>query len=102
MVSRSSRKRTMTKKAEADVQESLDAIEDFEQQLEDLKAQWEEQADDISDIWAEKLDEVEEMSVTPRRADVAVEFCGLAWAPVWRATLKDGRQLDMPARERVN
>ncbi len=102
VISRSSRKRRMTKQAEADVQESLEAIEDFEQQLEDLKAQWEEQAADISDLWAEKLDEVEEFEVKPRRADVTIEFCGLAWVPTWRATLEDGRVVDLPAREQVS
>jgi hypothetical protein len=101
MVSRASRKHTLEKQAQADVQESLDAIEDFEQQLEDLKAQWEEQADEISDRWAEKLDQVEKVSITPRRADVTIEFCGLAWAPAWRVTLRDGRQLDLLARELV-
>ena len=101
MISRSSRKRTLTKKAQADVEESLEAIEDFEQQLEDLKAQWEEQAAEISDVWADKLEEVEEFEVKPRRADVTVEFCGLAWVPVWRVMLEDGRQLDLPARELV-
>jgi hypothetical protein len=102
MISRSSRKRTMTKKAQADVQESVEAIEDFEQQLEDLKAQWEEQAAEISDRWAETLEEVEEVSVTPRRTDVTVEFCGLAWVPVWRVVPKDGHQFDLLAREQVS
>ncbi|MCP4540970.1 MAG: DUF853 family protein [Chloroflexi bacterium] len=98
VISRSSRKRRMTKQAEAEVQESIEAIEDFEQQLEDLKAQWEEQAADISDLWAEKLDDVEEFEVKPRRTDVTVEFCGLAWVPTWRVMLEDGRPVDLPAR----
>jgi hypothetical protein len=99
MISRSSRKRRMTKQAEADVQESLETIEDFEAQLEDLKTQWEEQADEINDRWAEKLEVVEEFEVKPRRADVTIEFCGLAWVPTWRVVSEDGRQVDLPARE---
>jgi hypothetical protein len=27
-----------------------------------------------------------------------VEFCGLAWVPVWRVTLADGQQVDLAAR----
>jgi hypothetical protein len=100
-ISRASRKRRMTKHAQADVEESLEAIEDFEQQLQDLKAQWEDQAAEISDQWAEKLEVVEEFEVNPRRADVTVEFCGLAWVPTWRVTLEDGRRVDLPAREQV-
>jgi hypothetical protein len=99
MLSRASRKRRMTKKAEADVEESVEAIEDMEEQLEDLKAQWEEQVEEISDRWAETLEEVEEFKVKPRRTDVRVEFCGLAWVPTWRVALEDGRQVDLPARE---
>jgi hypothetical protein len=102
MVSHATRKRTMTKKAQADVQESLEAIDDLEQQLEELKAQWEEQVAEINERWASTLDTVEEFRVTPRRADVTVEFCGLAWVPVWRVTLKDGQRLDLPAREQIS
>jgi len=99
MLSRSSRKRRMTQQARADVEESLDAIEDFERQLENLKAQWEYKVEEINDHWAEKLDEIQEVSLTPRRTDVTVEFCGLAWAPVWRIVSDDGRQIELPARE---
>lgn len=98
IISRASRKHTLSKKAQADVEESEAAIEDFEQQLEDLKAQWEEQADEINDRWADTLEESEEFEVKPRRSDVAVEFCGLAWAPTWQVTLHDGRQIELPAR----
>ncbi len=102
MLSRSSRKKRMTQQAKADVEESLDTIEDLEQQLEDLKAQWEDQVEEISDRWAEKLEEIEQVSLTPRRADVTVEFCGLAWAPVWRVVFDAqgaGQQIELPARE---
>jgi hypothetical protein len=99
MISRASRKRTMTRKAEADVEESKEAIEDLEEQLEDLKAQWEEQVEEINDRWAEVLEEVEEFTVKPRRTDVRVEFCGLAWVPTWRVALEDGRRIDLAARE---
>ncbi len=99
MISRSSRKRTLTKKAEADVEESLEAIDDLEGQLEVLKAQWEEQVEEISDRWAETLEQVDEFEVTPRRADVTVEFCGLAWTPTWRVMLEGGGPLELPALE---
>ncbi len=99
IISRATRKRTWTKKAEADVQESIEAIGDFEQQLADLETAWEEEAAEINKRWANTLASIEEFKVTPRRADVHVEFCGLAWAPVWRAALADGQTIDLPARE---
>ncbi len=99
IVSRAGRKRRMSRKAQADVEESEATIEDIEEQLKDLKAEWEEQAAEISDLWADKLEEIEEFEVKPRRSDVTVEFCGLAWAPAWQVTLEDGRVVDLPARE---
>ena len=99
MLSRASRKRTLTRKAKADVEESLDAIEDLEEQLKALAEEWEEQADDVNVRWADTLEETEEVEVAPRRADVMVEFCGLAWVPAWQVTLEDGQRVDLPARE---
>ena len=99
MLSRASRKRRMTKQAKADVEESQATINDLENQLEALAEEWEEQAAEINDRWADTLEEIETVEITPRRADVTVEFCGLAWMPVWRVTLEDGQRLDLPARE---
>ncbi len=99
MISLASRKRTLSRKARADVRESLEAIDDLEEQLEWLAEEWQEQAEMITARWADTLEEVGEIVVAPRRSDVAVEFCGLAWVPTWRITLEDGRLLDLPARE---
>jgi hypothetical protein len=98
-ISRASRKRRMTKKAEADVEESEAAIEDLENQLSELEEEWKEQEADITARWTETLEEIEEFEVSPRRADVSVEFCGLAWVPTWQAVLEDGQRIDLPARE---
>jgi hypothetical protein len=99
VVSRATRKRTLTKQAEAEVEESLDAIEDFESQLAELRAQWGTQAAEISDRWANTVNEIEEFQLKPRRTDVRVEFCGVAWTPIWRVVLETGEQLELPARE---
>jgi hypothetical protein len=98
-LSKASRKRRMTQQAKADVEESIEAIEDLEGQLQALEAEWEDQTAEIEDAWADKLEEIEAFEVKPRRADVEVEFCGLAWTPVWRVMLEDGRRVDLPARE---
>jgi len=101
MISRASRKRRLTRQAKADVEESLEAIEDLEEQLEALGEEWEEQAAEINARWADTLEGIETVEITPRRADVRVEFCGLAWVPAWQVTLEDGRRLDLPAREQA-
>lgn len=99
MISRASRKRRMTKQAQADVDESIQVIEDLETQLEDMAAEWETQAEEINARWAAKLEEIAEVEVAPRRADVLVDFCGLAWVPVWEVETKDGRRLTLQAYE---
>ena len=88
----------MTQKAKADVDESLEVIGDLEEELKALEVEWEDQAAEIADTWADAVDAIEEFEVKPRRTDVVVEFCGLAWVPVWRVALEDGRQVDLPAR----
>jgi hypothetical protein len=99
MISRASRKRRMTQGAKADVEESLDTIADYEEQIEALEETWQEQADEIKSRWADALTDVEVEEVRPRRTDVRVLYCSLAWAPTWRVTLEDGQILRLPARE---
>jgi len=98
-ISRSSTKRRMTQQAKADVEESIDEIKDLEEDLEELKEQWEREVAEINAGWADKLDDITTREVKPRRTDVVVQFCGLAWAPVWRVVLEDGGVLELPARE---
>lgn len=98
-LSYASRRRTMTQKAKADVEESLEVIDDLEKDLEEMGEEWEEQVAEVTQRWADKLEEIEEFEVRPRRADVTVEFCGLAWVPTWQVILEDGRQLELPARD---
>ncbi len=99
MISNVSRKRRLTQEAEADVNESLEAIADMEEQLEALAAQWEEQATAINDRWAATLDQIEPLQVAPRRSDVVIDFCGLAWVPHWSLETVDGRRLNLLACE---
>jgi len=98
-ISRSSTKRRLTQQAKADVEESLEVIKDLEEGLADLKKQWEEKAAEINERWAEKLEDIVTRDIKPRRTDVVVQFFGLAWTPVWRVVLRDGRVLELPARE---
>jgi len=97
MISSVSRKRRLARQAEADVEESLEAIKDLEEQLEDLAAEWEEQAEAINARWAATLEEIEQVEVAPRRRDVVVDFCGLAWVPMWEVETEDGRRLALSA-----
>jgi len=97
ILSTASRKRRLTKQAEADVKESEEAIKDLEAQLKALAEEWEEQVEEINDRWAATLEEIEQVEVTPRRRDVVVDYCGLAWVPEWEVETGDGGRVRLAA-----
>lgn len=97
MISHVSRKHRLTEQAEADVRESEETIRALQQQLEELAAQWEEEAEAITDRWAATVDDIESVEITPRRSDVVVDYCGLAWAPFWEVESEEGERLLFPA-----
>ncbi len=97
MISSVSRKRRLTRQAEADVKESEEAIRVLQKQLDDLTAQMEKEVDALNDRWAAMLDDVRQVEVAPRRTDVMVDYCGLAWVPFWEVQGRNGERLLLPA-----
>jgi hypothetical protein len=95
-LSQVSRQRRYVKKARSDVDESQTALDIYEEQLDDLREEWEAAETRIVTSWRAALDEIEPYPVRPRRRDVEVRFCGLAWFPFW-AFDDDGEQLRLPA-----
>ena len=99
-VSIASRKRRLTQQARADVEESLEAIEDLEAQIQDLRAELEEEMREVTGRWAATIDVVEEIEVRAKKTDITVDAFGLAWVPHWQVTCEDKgvtRQLSLPA-----
>ncbi len=99
MISHVSRKRRLTQQAEAEVKESEEAIRTYQQQLEELAAKWEEEAEAITNRWATTVDDVESVEIAPRRSDVVVDYCGLAWVPFWEVESREGESILLPAFE---
>lgn len=97
-LSSSSRRRRMTRQAKLDVEESKEEIEALQDQIDDLTEEWEEQKAEIVEQWAEVLEDIDEVTISPRRADVMVAFCGPAWVPSWRLVTDQGQHLELPAR----
>ncbi len=99
-ISTASRKRRLTQQAKADVEESLEAIEDFEAQMQDLREELEEKITEVTARWAATIDVVEQVEVRAKKADITVDAFGLAWVPYWRVTYEEEgapRQLSLPA-----
>ncbi|HEY74859.1 MAG TPA: hypothetical protein G4O00_01605 [Thermoflexia bacterium] len=99
ILSTASRKRRLTKQAEADVRESEEAIKDLEAQLKALAEEWQEEVEEINDRWAATLEEIEVVEVAPRRRDVVIDYCGLAWVPEWEVETEDGGRIQLAAFE---
>ncbi len=80
-VSSSLTKRRMTEKARSDVDESLEAIEAFRKELDDLAKEMAAALDEVKQKWAGIAAETSEIKVTPLKKDVSAELFGVAWMP---------------------
>ncbi|MFB0538099.1 MAG: hypothetical protein ACETWR_24315 [Anaerolineae bacterium] len=99
-ISTASRKRRMTQQAKADIEESVEAMEDYEAQIQDLREELENEIAEVTERWAETIDVVEKVEVRAKKADISIEALGLAWVPRWRVTYEDKgatRQLSLSA-----
>jgi hypothetical protein len=90
-VSTAARKRRMTTRAKADVEESKATIVKLSEDIAELEEELREEVEGITERWEEALEEVEDVKVTPRRADIEVERFALAWAPHWEVVYRDAR-----------
>ena len=76
-------KRRMTEKADADVKESLQAIEEFEREIKAIQADKENALEELNERWEEIASQATEIQVTPYKKDILVEMFGVAWFPYY-------------------
>lgn len=95
-VSTSLTKRRMTEQAKADVQESLEAIAAYQQQLQALQAEQESTLAEINDRWGNLVNDISEITVTPRKSDIFIELFGVAWLPFYLVETQ-GEIVEVPA-----
>jgi len=76
-------KRRMTEQAKADVEESVDAIDEFKRQLADLQKRREETVAELNDKWGKVVGNISEVTVAPKKSDVFVTLFGVAWLPYY-------------------
>jgi hypothetical protein len=89
-------KRRMTSQAKADVEESVEAIAAFKQELEALETQMAEELDDINEHWEDVVDDIEEMTLKPLKKDVRADLFSVAWFPHWQVEI-GGELSELPA-----
>jgi hypothetical protein len=74
-------KRRMTQQAKADVEESEDAIKDFQKQVADMEAEKAKALEDVQKRWGEAANDITEIPVQPYKKDVYIDLFGVAWMP---------------------
>ena len=89
-------KRRMTEQAKSDVEESITAIDQFKQQIEELQKRREEVIVEINAKWGNVVNESTEVIVTPKKTDVFVNLFGVAWTPYYIVRM-DGDTIELSA-----
>ena len=89
-------KRRMTEQAKAEVEESIDAIEQLKQQIAEAEKRREEAIAEINDRWGRVVNEITEVTIAPKKTDVFVKLFGVAWMPYY--VIKAGTNtIELPA-----
>jgi uncharacterized protein DUF87 len=89
-------KNRLTNKAKAEVEESVDAIKQFQQQIADAEKRREETIAEINDRWGRVVNEITEVTIAPKKTDVFVKLFGVAWMPYY--VVKAGTDtIELPA-----
>jgi hypothetical protein len=76
-------KRRQTEQAKADVEESVDAIALYKQQIAEAEKQREELMAEINNKWGDAVNDITEITVNPKKTDVFVNLFGVAWMPYY-------------------
>ena len=89
-------KRRMTEQAKADVEESLDAIEQYNREIKALEKERQQLIEEINDRWGDVVNDIAEVTVTPRKTDIYVDLFGVAWMPYYLVE-SGGQVIELPA-----
>lgn len=95
-VSSSLTKRRQTEQAKADVEESVDAITLYKQQIADLQKQREELVAQLNNKWGNVVNDIEEVTVNPKKTDIFINLFGVAWMPYY-SVQAGGAVIELPA-----
>ena len=86
----------LAKKARADLEESEEAVQRLQAQIDALKQEAQVAFQASRDKWQAIAQDIRELRVTPRRADILIELFGVGWQPHWQIDV-DGALVEIPA-----
>jgi hypothetical protein len=86
----------MTEQARLDVEESEEAIAQYQKEIEELKQAQEAAEAETTDKWDQIIADVTEIGINPYKKDILVTLFGVAWFP-YHVVDSEGRSLELPA-----
>ncbi len=89
-------KRRLTQQAKADVEESIEAIDDLENQINALEADLKVRLDEIGDRWGDVVNQTSEVTINPTKTNIFVDNFGVAWMPFYLVEV-GGEEVEVPA-----
>jgi hypothetical protein len=78
------------------VEESIEAITQFKQQIIELQRRREEVIAELNDKWGSVVNESTEITVNPKKTDIFVDIFGVAWMPYYNVSV-GGALIELPA-----
>jgi hypothetical protein len=89
-------KQRLTKTAEEDVRESVDAIAQYKRDLADLQREREQIITEVNDAWGDVVNDIDEVTIAPKKTDIYVKLFGVAWMPYY-AVQTGAETIELPA-----
>jgi hypothetical protein len=76
-------KHRLAQNARADVEESVETIEQYKKDLSALLRERDEVTAEINDRWGHVVNDISEVSIKPKKTDIYVNLFGVAWKPFY-------------------
>ncbi|MDI6769985.1 MAG: DUF87 domain-containing protein [Anaerolineales bacterium] len=89
-------KRRLTEQAKEEVDESVEAIQDYKQGLAQLEQARQQALAEASRKWGDVVNDITAITLTPKKMDVYVNLFGVAWLPYYLMQ-SDNETIELPA-----
>jgi hypothetical protein len=76
-------KRRMTEQAKGNVEESIQTIQQYKKQLQELEQRRQQIVQDVNEKWSALVNQVAEIQIPAKKTDVFLEYFGVAWQPFY-------------------
>jgi hypothetical protein len=79
----------MASHAKSDVDESVDAIKDYQTEITTIDQEKAAALKAVNDKWAEIASQISEIPISAQKKDILLDFFGVAWMPYHLVKLND-------------